>query len=222
MTVVCSGNIILLGLPFETLRIFTSMKIFSYTLTSVLLCVFLICSLFGCGRKTDPIAPESNAPQVVSELTLQGKNEGVELSWKSPSRNLRGKKLYDLNRFEVRARVAKSNDSFKTLGRVVLNSKERAIFEKGQSVVERFGFLHSSIKPGEKYEYVVVPINDYGSDGAFSEIYRVDFNGVNSVVELVELEKERELEIEREKERELEKERQIEQGFESQLPRDNF
>jgi len=139
----------------------------------------------ACGRKTSPIPPENNAPQAVEQLIANAKATGVEISWVSPSKTVRGKKLFDLSSFDVRSRLLGSKGSFKRAGRIFLDDSERKTSSRGEKISKRFVFFDDSLSHGGAYEYIVVPVNDYGTDGLISSILRVNFTGLSSSVESI-------------------------------------
>jgi hypothetical protein len=54
-------------------------------LTVILMAVFLIASLEGCGRKLPPIQPGTYPPPAVKDLTFEVKDDRITLSWTTPA-----------------------------------------------------------------------------------------------------------------------------------------
>lgn len=64
----------------------------------VLVCLFL----WGCGKKTDPLPADEVLPAPISDLSFILTDTGVELSWTTPRRTIRGTRLpYRIAEFEL-------------------------------------------------------------------------------------------------------------------------
>lgn len=59
----------------------------------VVLCLALASALSGCGRKTDPLTPDSPRPEVVNDLVVTVRDTVAFLSWSVPARNVEGKPM---------------------------------------------------------------------------------------------------------------------------------
>jgi hypothetical protein len=55
----------------------------------------------GCGKKTDPRAPELATPQVIDNLAARSVANGVALTWRRPTEYVDGTELKDLAGFLI-------------------------------------------------------------------------------------------------------------------------
>ena len=75
-------------------------------------CVMLLAATASCGRKTDPLVPDSPRPEAVKNLTVTTRDTDAYLSWSTPLRNIEGKPLLagDIALFRVfRAELDREN-----------------------------------------------------------------------------------------------------------------
>jgi len=61
----------------------------------------LIGSLPACGKKGDPLPPESLVPERIGGFMAQGRSEALLLSWTIPKKNNDGSDLDDLAGFKL-------------------------------------------------------------------------------------------------------------------------
>ncbi len=155
----------------------------------VIFLLMLLCSVMllvgsGCGRKGRPKPPEATAPTPVTNLTADAGVSAVTLTWIAPTTNASGDSLDNLERFVVlRSVVTKGKrPSPEEIGVVVVNAAEEAAAE-GTALKGRYTFKDPAVKVGQRYEYVVVPVNDSGVEGVADRGLRVSFAGESSVVE---------------------------------------
>ncbi len=69
------------------------MKIRLRTAAAAGIVVLLLAAGASCGRKTDPIVPESPRPEKIQDLTIAVRDAVAYLSWPIPSKNVEGKNL---------------------------------------------------------------------------------------------------------------------------------
>lgn len=154
------------------------------TLLLLLLSFALLTAIGGCGRKGRPKPPEATAPTPVTNLTAEAGVNAITLTWIAPTTNASGDSLDNLERFIVlRSTVAKGQrPSPEEIGVVVVNATEDAA-AAGGAAKGRYSFKDPAVKVGQRYEYVVVAVNDSGVEGVADRGLRVSFAGESSVVE---------------------------------------
>ncbi len=59
----------------------------------IILCLALASVSFGCGRKTDPLTPDSPRPEAARDLTATVRDTTAYLSWSFPAMNIEGKPM---------------------------------------------------------------------------------------------------------------------------------
>ena len=148
----------------------------------LLLSFAVLTAAVGCGRKGRPKPPEATAPTPVTNLTAEASVGSITLNWIAPTTNASGDSLDNLERFIVlRSIVTKGRrPEPEEIGVVVVNAgdAEAAAGSKG-----RYRFKDPAVKVGQRYEYVVLPVNDSGVEGVADRGLRVSFAGESSVVE---------------------------------------
>lgn len=154
------------------------------TVLLLLISFALMTAAAGCGRKGRPKPPEATAPTPVTNLTAEAGVGSVTLTWIAPTTNASGDSLDNLDRFTVlRAIVAKGRrPAPEEIGVVVVNAAEETA-AAGTALKGRYSFKDPAVKVGQRYEYVVVPVNDSGVEGVADRGLRVSFSGESSVVE---------------------------------------
>lgn len=187
------------GLPFESLL--------SLGLTLVLTSTLLV----GCGRYGRPLLPEATAPAKVQSLEVAVDDRGLELTWRSPLRDVRGKELKTLESYRVyRAPLlrpleqargeellsAGENVRFVLVGTVADTSfvklkeaKEEARAQgkpahrvKIDKDLRTFSYRDDSLERGKAYLFQVIATNNDEVEGAPSGVARVWFRGLESEV----------------------------------------
>ena len=147
----------------------------------LLLTISLVCSLAGCGRKGRPKPPEATAPTPVTNLSAEPGVGSISLTWLAPTTNASGDSLDNLERFIVlRSTVVKGQRPRpEEIGVVVVNRGDAgAATQKGS-----YSFKDPVVKVGQRYEYVVVPVNDSGVEGVADRGLRISFAGESSIVD---------------------------------------
>lgn len=74
---------------------------FPARLPALLVVVFFLLFLTGCGYKNAPIPPQSVVPTAITDLLYQTSEEGVRLSWSYPVRTISGTALDSIASFEL-------------------------------------------------------------------------------------------------------------------------
>lgn len=162
--------------------------------------------LSGCGKYLRPLPPEVVSPAGVEELAASASLEGVKLTWRSPTSDLRGKDLKSLTGYSVQRRVLtdkQSEDVSETVFEQIsfiedhsveklLEAREAARIAgtpqhraKVDDSLKSFEFKDVNLASGAKYVYRIVPTNDSG-EGATPKLVRVLFRGDSSEVAVIE------------------------------------
>lgn len=175
-----------------------------------LLGVFLLVglgALAGCGKFQAPYVPEAVTPDVVASLAASATKNAVIISWSSPSKNRRDKKLKDLDGYRVeRKQIVTASDinpdTFAVVGpqsgfSLVTEIKDESLANledllekaredhkpsrriKPDSTFTTFKYEDTDIEPGDQFIYRVVPVNRYGT-GRVARLARVVFRGLGS------------------------------------------
>ena len=112
----------------------------------------LAAALLGgaCGRKSYPVAPELVRPEMPEALAAVSTPEGVHASWLRPLRYAGGRKMDDLDGFEVeRAPGEGETPQWKRVGTVTLDDRSR--FRKER----RIEWTDKDVTSGTRYLYRV-------------------------------------------------------------------
>lgn len=67
----------------------------------ITLCIVMLLSICGCGRKTPPIPPQAAIPAPIQDLRGKLDEKGIALSWTCPSRTVSGEKIEGLKTFKL-------------------------------------------------------------------------------------------------------------------------
>ncbi|HZP43062.1 MAG TPA: hypothetical protein VFD84_16345 [Candidatus Binatia bacterium] len=104
----------------------------------------------ACGRKSVPIAPELVRPETAEGLAAVATPEGVRLSWLRPLRYTGGRKMNDLDGFEIeRAAADGERPTWDRIGEITLDDRTR--FRKAR----RIEWTDTEASPGRRYLYRV-------------------------------------------------------------------
>lgn len=124
----------------------------------------------ACGRKTPPEAPEDRAPRPVMNLKVETNRNGIKLTWKAPTENVKGDELTALDSFNVYRReyqLAQSN-KFKQVANIKIEK------------IEVYSFTDLKVEAGKTYDYLVSAISDEGVVGVQESFARITFKGSES------------------------------------------
>lgn len=175
----------------------------SCTALRVALSAALVLTLTGCGRKSAPKPPENFAPAPVQALSAVGEVNAVRLTWLAPTQKANGESLDDLDLYVIeRAELVKGETpSFDDLGEVVVPESERPqkpaqkekktsdafSVKKPEAQTEAKGYFYrdTTVEPGKRYAYRVIPENTRGTQGISDTVIRITFSGLGSSTEAV-------------------------------------
>ena len=102
----------------------------------------------GCGVKSAPIPPEYALPERIVSLNAVSETNGVRLSWERPDRTVGGRKMRDLERFEVER--AENTAEFNPIAQIPVTDLDRFQQE------HQFSYLDSTAQLGHHYRYQVI------------------------------------------------------------------
>jgi hypothetical protein len=149
----CSGE---RGIPFVWRRILPALD---------LLLLFSLV-FWGCGKKANPVAPESTMPAAVADLRAWPREGAVFLGWSLPTRNTDGSALRDLLGFRVFRQSRPLTPSscpdcpldFQVVAEIDVEYPRGAQVEGGRVL-----WPDTSVKPQQEYTYLVLAYNSYKS-----------------------------------------------------------
>ncbi|MBI5694247.1 MAG: fibronectin type III domain-containing protein [Nitrospirae bacterium] len=129
----------------------------------------------ACGRKGDLIIPGSVLPKAVTGLQADPRGDSVILAWSAPVENSAGEPLtglagYMVERAELPGDGGDCPCLFQREGYVDLELPGGAVVADGR-VAWRDG--SPGLKPGGRYAYKVVPVNEDGFSGPDSEVIKL-------------------------------------------------
>jgi len=90
----------------------------------------------SCGRKTDPLIPESPRPETVRDVTSATRDAVTFLSWRVPSKNMEGKDLnasdiFGFRVFRAELKRDRKKSRFHQVGEIVLANPSPAAVKNG-------------------------------------------------------------------------------------------
>lgn len=150
--------------------------------------MILLVAVIGCGRKGNPEPPEAFAPKPVRFLSAKPSVNGVLLTWQAPLETADGDELLDLAGYVVRRSVYEKDKSadFEDVAELEvapLPPVDDAAATPAKNENREISYLDTSVRPGERYDYLVLPINSDGVEGEPLNFIRITFVGESSVVE---------------------------------------
>ena len=130
-----------------------------------MLAVFLAALSSGCGKKSDPRAPEFATPKVITNLSATSSPSGVVLTWSRPTEFVDGKPIKDLASFVIfRKEVAPTCPDclvpYRPLATVSVEDREKFVKQK------QYRFVDEEAQDKGIYRY---RISSQLSDGTLSE-----------------------------------------------------
>jgi hypothetical protein len=155
-----------------------------------LLFLIFTAAIWGCGKKALPVAPESFAPEAVTDLRAWVKEDGVHLSWSFPSRNKDGTRLEDLAGFQILRRTRALGPSacpdcpqkFEGVGVIDLQFPK-----EGRLEGRRAWWQDANVEIQHEYTYLVVGYNRHQTFGAESNRVNLSFHQPPAAVRNVKI-----------------------------------
>ena len=119
----------------------------------------------GCGKKSDPRAPELATPRVIENLRATAVPNGVALTWSRPTEYVDGSELKDLVGFvifrkELSPTCIDCPAPYRTLTTVDIEDREKFVKQK------QFRYVDEETQPNMTYRYRV---SSQLKDGSLSE-----------------------------------------------------
>ena len=166
----------------------------------------VILTFSGCGKYSNPIAPERVSPAAIVSLEAIPGIRGVSFKWKSPSEDRRGKELKNIDGYRIyRKEITRDSDlvdprvEFELLAAVEdrhlveLDKLRREAEVQGKPTrrlgvdpaLSSFEYSDGAVEPGKTYAYQIIPYNNGGVEGAGSQIVKITFRGETSDVVVI-------------------------------------
>lgn len=136
---------------------------------AALLALALLLTVVSCGRKTEPIVPDSPRPEAVAGIKVSVRADVAFLSWPLPGRNVEGKKMdpSEIEGFVIyRAEVQsdKKRPRFREHAEIVLDSPGPAELKNGTMY-----WSDRDLRYGQVYAYRIRALGRRGGVGVYSE-----------------------------------------------------
>lgn len=131
-------------------------------MTRRLLVGALLASVLACGLKNSPQPPQAVQPEPPTNLAARSVVEGVELTWRRPTRYSGGARMTDLDYMAVERAPADGSAGFVEVGRVVVIDRNRFQQER------RMSWIDTNAPVGARFLYRVYAetTDDYRSEPA--------------------------------------------------------
>ncbi len=127
----------------------------------VVLGLFALSVLVGCGRRGSPVVPVTVEPSPPPDLQAQVKDRVVVLTWSRPTANVDGTALRTLVAFRiVRQQKAPQTSDFSVIATVKAEQPENAVISGN-----RYAFTDRSVVVGARYAYQLESVNRRGVVG---------------------------------------------------------
>lgn len=144
----------LLDLPF----LFPSFPLFRLLFLSIPLLIFFT----GCGKKGLPLPIELVTPGTTTDFNIEGRMEGLLISWRNPVKNSDGTSLSDLAGFKLYKKsdskeCKRCPSAFPLYKDIDVHSAEGVIVKNGRTY-----FLDRDVKEGVNYFYKIAAYNRNG------------------------------------------------------------
>jgi len=139
----------------------------------IVVCLLLASALIGCGRKTDPLTPDSPRPEAVRDLNATVRDTIAYLSWTLPTKNIEGKPMDpgEMRGFRVyRAELDRGDrrPRFRQIGEILMENPALATV-RGASVV----WADKDLQYGRAYVYRIRADSQKGGTSDYSNEARV-------------------------------------------------
>lgn len=140
-----------------------------------LIWIVCVCAVFlaSCGRKTEPLTPDSPRPEAVSELRAVVRDKIAFLSWRVPVKNVEGRSMgpeqiagFVVYRAEIER--ARKRPRYRQIAEIDIKNPAPAVV-RGGSVF----WTDSGLRYGHVYVYRVRAVSTRGGVSPFSEEVRV-------------------------------------------------
>ncbi|HEY7164979.1 MAG TPA: hypothetical protein VIB79_10485 [Candidatus Binatia bacterium] len=120
---------------------------------------------FGCGKKSDPRAPELAAPEPITNLSAKAAPNGVVLTWSRPTHYVDGSEIKDLASFVVfRKEIPQTCPEcvvpYRQITTVYVEDRERFVKQK------QYRYIDEEPQSGRTFRYRV---SSQLTDGTLSE-----------------------------------------------------
>jgi hypothetical protein len=130
--------------------------------------IFLCILAGGCGVKAPPTPPDVLVPKAVTDLQGTVKEEGFELTWSMPKKNMDGSTPVDLKRFLVLRRdetrgCPECPGEFTVRAELDLRSPEGYLLED-----DTVTWKDTDLTDGVIYMYRIIGVNHWGYQGPSS------------------------------------------------------
>jgi hypothetical protein len=179
---------------------------FCSTLCTVLTCSIAFSIFAGCGRYGPPLPPEKLSPREVSSLVVTPTERTLELSWRAPERDQRGKELKQIDGYRIyRKEIVKSSDitdntidetliadirDSHIIERERLRKEARAEGKPGRKLdapdeMKVFKYTETPPELGRSYLYTVIPYNQGDIEGEVRLQYVVTWKGTQSSLQAI-------------------------------------
>ncbi len=128
--------------------------------STLVISLFIVLLLFGCGKKGDPTPIGLPVPGNVGDLSGEVKDGVLFLSFTVPRKNQDGSPVDDLAGFKVLKSCLSCSGPFEPLREILLDGSEGFVVHNN-----RLFFYDDDLVPGYQYGYRVSPISRSGTRG---------------------------------------------------------
>lgn len=134
---------------------------------TILLLLTVALLISGCGKKGPMLYPDMLIAQPPQQISLEQSGSVMRLSFDLPTKDLAGRKLEDLEAFQIARRVYRSNecvscqDQYQELLKIDLEVPAPA-----QRQGNRISWIDSDVRTGERYQYRIKTVQKDGVVGS--------------------------------------------------------
>ncbi|MBE9536501.1 MAG: hypothetical protein IMF07_04910 [Proteobacteria bacterium] len=129
----------------------------------IALLLLAIIALAGCGKKGPPLPPLITLPETVQSFAIEGRDEGLLLSWRVAEKNIADLAGFRLHRQSEAKGCTSCPSRFPLYKDVDIDLPHGAKIENGVLYL-----LDAEVERGFIYRYKVVPYSRSGYEGPFS------------------------------------------------------